>query len=90
MEKAGERQLWRAWRIVGDVLVILITLDEIINSRQVLADHYKTYQKSIELVQFNPAQFGVSATDGRLKALFNLISEIDHKLIQGNIFVVCQ
>jgi hypothetical protein len=88
MEKAAERQLWRAWRIIGDVLVILITLDEIINSRQVLLDHYKTYQRSIELVQFNPAQFGVSAVDGRLKALFNLITEIDNKLMQGNIFTV--
>lgn len=90
MEKAGERQLWRAWRIIGDVLVILITLDEIVNSRQVLVDHFKTYQRSIELVQFNPTQFGVSVTDGRLKALFSLITEIDNKLMQGNIFVVSQ
>lgn len=87
MEKASDRQLWRTWRILGDVLVILQTLDEIVNSHQVLVDHYKVYQRSIEVIQFNPAQFGVSNNDGRLKAFLNLISEIDLKLMQGNTFL---
>jgi hypothetical protein len=89
MEKASDRQLWRGWRILGDILVNLLTLDEIINSHQVLVDHYKIYQRSIEVVQFNPSQFGISNTDSRLKALLNLISEIELKIMQGNTFLVC-
>jgi hypothetical protein len=74
---------------LGDILVILLTLDEIVNSHQILVDHFKTYQRSIEVVQFNPSQFGVTANDGRLKALLNVISEIEMKIMQGNTFMVC-
>lgn len=86
MPKSRERTLARSWRYLGELLAVLLTLDEIIVGNPVLKQHWNAYTKSIQSVNHNPAQF--NAQDGRLKTLQNIIANLELQVLSGHVFQV--
>ncbi|KAG8233309.1 hypothetical protein J437_LFUL013779 [Ladona fulva] len=72
---------------LGDVLVILITLDEIIASHHVIIEHWLLYKRTIKSVQQDPSKFGLEGS--KLKLYERIIHEIEEKLLKGTIFQRC-
>lgn len=76
----------RTWRCLGEILGILLILDEIIETHPMLKEHWKIFSKSIQIAQHNPIQF--NANDKRFKTLLNVIIEIQEHVLSGKIFLV--
>ncbi|KAI6242811.1 hypothetical protein M3Y99_00188800 [Aphelenchoides fujianensis] len=89
LQKAKERRLNRVWNLVGSVLVVLTTLDEIVASHEVLGEHFKLYQQTMLLVQSAPGQFGISAEDARLQPFFSVLSDISASILGGSMLQNC-
>jgi len=88
LPKADEREMNRVWRSLGDVLGIMIVIDEIISRHPALRSHFHIYVKSIQVASHNPSQFGVATGDMRLKALNDALGLISSKIIAGKVFKV--
>lgn len=76
----------RTWRCLGEVLSILLMLDEIIKTHPMLQKHWSIFSKSIQIAQHNPTQF--DANDRRFKPLLNVIIQIEQQVIPGKNFQV--
>ncbi|XP_046405454.1 WASH complex subunit 4 [Ischnura elegans] len=72
---------------LGDLLVVLITLDEIISSHHTLIEHWLLYKRTVKSVQHDPSKFGIDGS--KLKLFERIIHELEEKLMKGTIFQRC-
>lgn len=78
--------MFRTWRHLGELLAVLLTLDEIISGNPMLKQHWTAFSKAIQSVQHNPAQF--NAQSDRLKPLQNIIAQLEAQILSGHVFQV--
>ncbi|KAI1720039.1 WASH complex subunit 7 domain-containing protein [Ditylenchus destructor] len=78
----------RVWRCLGDVLGVLVVLDEIVANHPMLAKHWSTFFNAISVSEHNPNQFD-AANDNRLKPLMDMITQIDLRIMSGSVFRKC-
>jgi WASH complex subunit 7 len=72
---------------LGDLLVILLTLDEVLGKHSTLRDHWIIYKRTVKSVHHDPQKFGVERE--KLKHFETLLSELENNLLAGKIFQVC-
>uniref|UniRef100_A0A914XWT4 WASH complex subunit 4 N-terminal domain-containing protein n=1 Tax=Panagrolaimus superbus TaxID=310955 RepID=A0A914XWT4_9BILA len=84
---ASDRWLYRVWKSLGDLLGILVQLDEIVRCHPSLNEHWKIYHKTMKMVQHNPTQF--NAVGEKFKSLTNVIANLDVRIMSGYIFQNC-
>lgn len=72
---------------LGDILVILLTLDEVLGNHSTLHDHWIIYKRTLKSVHHDPSKFGVELE--KLKNFENLLSKLENHLLTGKIFQVC-
>lgn len=85
--RARDRKVVRIWRTLGNLLSLLIFLDEIIQKHPMLLNHWARFLKSIQSTHHNPSRFG--ADPKLLKPLQNVILQIDTQIMTGFIFKNC-
>ena len=68
----------------------LITLDELVENHPYLRDHWSSYKRMLKAAQLEPMKYGLdgSAMNEKLKKMEKLISPIEMKVIEGNMFEV--
>lgn len=69
---------------LGDILVILLTLDEVLGNHSTLHDHWIIYKRTVKSVHHDPSKFGVEWQ--KLKNFENLLSKLENHLLTGKIF----
>ncbi|KAG5273076.1 hypothetical protein AALO_G00147380 [Alosa alosa] len=72
---------------LGELLVILITLDEIMENHTTLKDHWKMYKRLLKSVHHNPSKFAIS--EEKLKPFEKLLLKLEGQLLDGMIFQAC-
>uniref|UniRef100_A0A1I7ZUI8 WASH complex subunit 7 n=1 Tax=Steinernema glaseri TaxID=37863 RepID=A0A1I7ZUI8_9BILA len=87
LAKARNRSLLSVWNALGDVLSILVIIEEIVASHPCLLDHWGSYVKSIQMVHHNPSQF--LADVERLTPFQSLVSQLDLQLMGASVFRNC-
>ncbi|PNF21208.1 hypothetical protein B7P43_G05087, partial [Cryptotermes secundus] len=71
---------------LGDILVVLLTLDEVLGNHSTLHDHWIIYKRTVKSVQHDPSKFGVEWE--KLKNFENLLSKLENHLLTGKIFQI--
>ncbi|GMT14623.1 hypothetical protein PFISCL1PPCAC_5920 [Pristionchus fissidentatus] len=84
---AGDRSLNRCWRVLGDLLSVLIQTDEVITSRPLLKQQWNSYAKSMETARHNPSQFGT--TESSLRPFIVAMQTIEAQIIAAQSFRNC-
>uniref|UniRef100_A0A672LS54 WASH complex subunit 4 n=1 Tax=Sinocyclocheilus grahami TaxID=75366 RepID=A0A672LS54_SINGR len=72
---------------LGELLVVLITLDEIMENHATLKDHWKMYKRLLKSVHHNPAKFAIS--EEKLKPFEKLLLKLEGQLLDSMIFQAC-
>ncbi|XP_076863450.1 WASH complex subunit 4 isoform X2 [Brachyhypopomus gauderio] len=72
---------------LGELLVVLITLDEIMENHATLRDHWKMYKRLLKSVHHNPSKFGVP--EEKLKPFEKLLLKLEGQLLDSMIFQAC-
>ncbi|KAF4800311.1 WASH complex subunit 4 [Turdus rufiventris] len=72
---------------LGELLTILITLDEIIDNHATLKDHWTMYKRLLKSVHHNPSKFGIQ--EDKLKPFEKLLLKLECQLLDGMIFQAC-
>nr|XP_055047573.1 WASH complex subunit 4 [Misgurnus anguillicaudatus] len=72
---------------LGELLVILITLDEIMENHATLKDHWKMYKRLLKSVHHNPAKFAIP--EEKLKPFEKLLLKLEGQLLDSMIFQAC-
>ncbi|TRY86275.1 hypothetical protein DNTS_009307 [Danionella cerebrum] len=72
---------------LGDLLVVLITLDEIMANHSTLKEHWKMYKRLLKSVHHNPAKFAVR--EEKLKPFEKLLLKLEGQLLDSMIFQAC-
>ncbi|XP_063053067.1 WASH complex subunit 4 [Engraulis encrasicolus] len=72
---------------LGELLVVLITLDEIMENHMTLKDHWKMYKRLLKSVHHNPLKFAIS--EDKLKPFEKLLLKLEGQLLDGMIFQAC-
>ncbi|GAB6032534.1 hypothetical protein CHUAL_011427 [Chamberlinius hualienensis] len=75
------------YETIGELLTVLVTLDEIVASQSMLKDHWELYKRLIKAVRPNPAKFAVSVND--LQPFEKLLNRMQDYLLEGRIFQSC-
>ncbi|GMS84066.1 hypothetical protein PENTCL1PPCAC_6241 [Pristionchus entomophagus] len=84
---ASDRPLNRCWRILGDLLSVLIQTDEVISSRPLLKQQWNSYAKSMETARHNPSQF--NTTEASLRPFIVAMQTIEAQIIAAQSFRNC-
>lgn len=84
---ASDRPLNRCWRLLGDLLSVLIQTDEVISSRPLLKQQWTSYAKSMETARHNPTQFGTS--EPALRPFLVAMQTIEAQIIAAQSFRNC-
>uniref|UniRef100_A0A1I7XQL9 MYND-type domain-containing protein n=1 Tax=Heterorhabditis bacteriophora TaxID=37862 RepID=A0A1I7XQL9_HETBA len=87
MPSASDRQLLRAWRGLGDLLIILLQIDEISNSRPIIRQHWNSYMRALTTAHHNPTRFGY--TSDELRSLIASVAGIEEYIMAGNALRNC-
>ncbi|VDO58985.1 unnamed protein product [Haemonchus placei] len=82
LPEAPDRNLFRAWFGLGELLTILLQTDKIIECRPAIRNDWNSYSRAIGTAQHNPAQFGV--TFDEIRPLISTIATIDCQVMAGN------
>ncbi|KAE9420854.1 hypothetical protein Angca_007187 [Angiostrongylus cantonensis] len=82
MPEASTRKLLRAWFGLGELLVIILQTEKIVESRPAIRNDWNNYCRAMSTAQHNPSQFGVS--DEELRQLIATISSVDGLVMAGN------
>ncbi|XP_049805094.1 WASH complex subunit 4 [Schistocerca nitens] len=69
---------------LGDLLLILVTLDEIISTQSTLHNHWSLFKRTIKSVHHDPTKFGVPPE--KLKTFEKMLCELENQLLTGKIF----
>uniref|UniRef100_A0A672RQ52 WASH complex subunit 4 n=1 Tax=Sinocyclocheilus grahami TaxID=75366 RepID=A0A672RQ52_SINGR len=72
---------------LGELLVVLITLDEIMENHTTLKDHWKMYKRLLKSVHHNPAKFAIP--EEKLKPFEKLLLKLEGQLLDSMIFQAC-
>lgn len=72
---------------LGELLVVLITLDEIMENHATLKEHWKMYKRLLKSVHHNPAKFAIP--EEKLKPFEKLIFKLEGQLLDSMIFQAC-
>ncbi|KYO36435.1 WASH complex subunit 4 [Alligator mississippiensis] len=72
---------------LGELLTVLITLDEIIDNHATLKDHWTMYKRLLKSVHHNPSKFGIQ--EDKLKPFEKLLLKLEGQLLDGMIFQAC-
>ncbi|XP_052679123.1 WASH complex subunit 4-like isoform X3 [Crassostrea angulata] len=72
---------------LGDLLGVLITLDEIIENQGTLKDHWILYKRMLKSVHHDPGKFGIAAE--KIRPFEKLIMKLEGQLLDGRIFQDC-
>jgi len=71
---------------LGDILVMLLKLDEVFTNHSTLHDHWIIYRRTVKSVHHDPSKFGVELE--KLKNFENMLSKLENNLLSGKIFQV--
>ncbi|KAK1789807.1 hypothetical protein P4O66_015690 [Electrophorus voltai] len=71
---------------LGELLVVLITLDEIMENHATFRDHWKMYKRLLKSVHHNPSKFGIP--EEKLKPFEKLLLKLEGQLLDSMIFQV--
>ncbi|XP_048863417.1 WASH complex subunit 4 isoform X1 [Brienomyrus brachyistius] len=72
---------------LGELLVVLLTLDEILENHGALKDHWKMYKRLLKSVHHNPSKFEIQ--EEKLKPFEKLLLKLEGQLLDGMIFQAC-
>nr|XP_033806701.1 LOW QUALITY PROTEIN: WASH complex subunit 4 [Geotrypetes seraphini] len=72
---------------LGELLTVLLTLDEIINNHATMKDHWTMYKRLLKSVHHNPLKFGIQ--EEKLKPFEKLLLKLESQLLDGMIFQGC-
>ncbi|XP_061108676.1 WASH complex subunit 4 isoform X2 [Conger conger] len=72
---------------LGELLVVLITLDEIMENHSTLKEHWKMYKRLLKSVHHNPSKFAIP--EEKLKPFEKLLLKLEGQLLDGMIFQAC-
>ncbi|XP_041059183.1 WASH complex subunit 4 isoform X2 [Carcharodon carcharias] len=72
---------------LGELLAVLLTLDEIIVNHVTLKDHWIMYKRLLKSVHHNPSKFGIA--EEKLKPFEKLLLKLEGQLLDGMIFQAC-
>uniref|UniRef100_A0A4W4GUC8 WASH complex subunit 4 n=1 Tax=Electrophorus electricus TaxID=8005 RepID=A0A4W4GUC8_ELEEL len=72
---------------LGELLVVLITLDEIMENHATFRDHWKMYKRLLKSVHHNPSKFGIP--EEKLKPFEKLLLKLEGQLLDSMIFQAC-
>nr|XP_006633158.1 PREDICTED: WASH complex subunit 7 [Lepisosteus oculatus] len=72
---------------LGELLVVLLTLDEIVEHHATLKEHWKMYKRLLKSVHHNPSKFAVQ--EDKLKPFEKLLLRLEGQLLDGMIFQAC-
>nr|XP_021496600.1 WASH complex subunit 4 isoform X2 [Meriones unguiculatus] len=72
---------------LGELLTVLLTLDEIIDNHITLKDHWTMYKRLLKSVHHNPSKFGIQ--EEKLKPFEKLLLKLEGQLLDGMIFQAC-
>jgi WASH complex subunit 7 len=75
------------FKALGDLFTVLITLDSVVNSNDVLQDCWGYYKSIIPLIRADPAKFDTTEED--LLRFERLLVSIDQTIMIGEIFKGC-
>jgi WASH complex subunit 7 len=71
---------------LGDILVMLLTLDEVFANHSTLHDHWIIFRRTLKLAHHDPSKYGVELE--KLKNFENMLSKLENNLLSGKIFQV--
>ncbi|KAK7791494.1 hypothetical protein R5R35_008848 [Gryllus longicercus] len=69
---------------LGDLLLILVTLDEILGNHGPIQDHWIIYKRTVVSVHHDPEKFGVKRE--RLATFEKILTDLETNLLTGKIF----
>ncbi|KAB1269629.1 WASH complex subunit 4 [Camelus dromedarius] len=72
---------------LGELLTVLLTLDEIIDNHITLKDHWTMYKRLLKSVHHNPSKFGIQ--EEKLKPFEKFLLKLEGQLLDGMIFQGC-
>ncbi|TKS73206.1 WASH complex subunit 4 [Collichthys lucidus] len=72
---------------LGELLVVLLTLDEIMENHGTLKDHWKMYKRLLKSVHHNPGKFSIP--EEKLKPFEKLLLKLEGQLLDGMILQAC-
>ncbi|KAL6107078.1 washc4 [Pungitius sinensis] len=72
---------------LGELLVVLLTLDEIMENHGTLKDHWKMYKRLLKSVHHNPGKFSIP--EEKLKPFEKLLLKLEGQMLDGMIFQAC-
>uniref|UniRef100_A0A8C4QNR8 WASH complex subunit 4 n=1 Tax=Eptatretus burgeri TaxID=7764 RepID=A0A8C4QNR8_EPTBU len=72
---------------LGDLLTVLLTLDEIIKNQITLKEHWTMYKRLLKSVHHNPGRFDLP--DGKLRSLEKLLLKLETDLLDGMLLQNC-
>ncbi|XP_053742300.1 WASH complex subunit 4 [Synchiropus splendidus] len=72
---------------LGELLVVLLTLDEIMENHSTLKDHWQMYKRLLKSVQHNPGKFSIP--EDKLKPFEKLLLRLEGQLLDGTILQTC-
>ncbi|KAL5013534.1 hypothetical protein ScPMuIL_007804 [Solemya velum] len=72
---------------LGDLLGVLIYLDEILQNQATLRDHWTLYKRMLKSVHHDPNKFGIP--DEKLRPFQKLLMNLEGQLLDGMIFQNC-
>ncbi|ERE87782.1 WASH complex subunit 7-like protein [Cricetulus griseus] len=72
---------------LGELLTVLLTLDEIIDNHVTLKDHWTMYKRLLKSVHHNPSKFGIQ--EEKLKPFEKFLLKLEGQLFDGMIFQAC-
>ncbi|UYV81128.1 KIAA1033 [Cordylochernes scorpioides] len=75
------------FRYLGDLLTVLVTLDEIVDSQTALREHWTLYRRMVKSIHHNPSKFGL--TTDQLLPLEKVLARLESQLLEGRIFQGC-
>uniref|UniRef100_A0A8C3RLI1 WASH complex subunit 4 n=1 Tax=Chelydra serpentina TaxID=8475 RepID=A0A8C3RLI1_CHESE len=80
-------QLATMYEHLGELLTVLLTLDEIVDNHATLKDHWTMYKRLLKSVHHNPSKFGIQ--EDKLKPFEKLLLKLEGQLLDGMIFQAC-
>ncbi|XP_039617760.1 WASH complex subunit 4 [Polypterus senegalus] len=72
---------------LGELLSVLLTLDEIIENHSTLKDNWTMYKRLLKSVHHNPSKFAIR--EEKLKPFEKLLLKLEGQLMEGMIFQTC-
>ena len=84
-----QKNLQVVFEKLSQLLTGLVTLDELVENHPYLRDHWSSYKRMVKAAMLEPQKYGLSsAAKERLRRMEKLITPIEQKVIEANMFKV--